>query len=49
MVELEENKFTVFKEVKTGHTVSIKKYEHEKKTTERNLRDCKIVKRQFIN
>ena len=32
---------TVFKEVKTGHTVSMKKYEHEKKTTERNLRDCK--------
>ena len=49
VVDVEENEVTVFKEVKTGHTVSMKKYEHEKKTTERNLRDCKIVKRQFIN
>jgi len=48
-VEIETNEVTVFKEEKTDHTVSLTKYEQENKTTEKNLRDCKVVNRQFIN
>ena len=48
-VEIEENEVTLFKEVKTDHSVNVKKFEQERKKIQKNLRDCKIVKRQFIN
>jgi len=48
-VEVETNEVTVFKEEKTDHTVSLTKYEQENKTTEKNLRDCRVVNRRFIN